>query len=257
MKKLGYAMIVFWASNLLSYGASVFIDNYSFEDDVTGYGTFPVGGGLPSAWDSYDPAGVYALGGNYKGVVHPNEDFFVTKAVGVGEDSEVPMGANVPHGVNAALTWLNGPQSGEAAGIRQVLGTDLTANTRYTMQVSVGNIGSGTGSNMVYYDLEGFPGYSVELWAGGVMIGRDYNTLVVPEREWRTSEVVFDSGMVVAPGQALEIRLVNLDLPNPTGRAIEVDFDNVRLEATSIPEASGLVLLLLAGSTMLFSRGRK
>ncbi|MEK6236955.1 MAG: PEP-CTERM sorting domain-containing protein, partial [Planctomycetales bacterium] len=44
-------------------------------------------------------------------------------------------------------------------------------------------------------------------------------------------------------GQALEIRLFNLnqmDLPDP---GIEVDFDDVRLDATPIPEPSSWLLL--------------
>ena len=74
-----------------------------------------------------------------------------------------------------------GPLTG---GLNQVLGTDLAPDAVYTLTVKVGNP-----FKVDYAAANTFPGYRVQLWAGGVLLAEDANTLPVPQGEWVTSTV--------------------------------------------------------------------
>jgi hypothetical protein len=119
--------------------------------------------------------------------------------------------------------------------------------------VGIGNIASGTslpgssGGAGVFYNLNGFPGYRIDLLAGGSVIASDNNSIgnLIPEGEFRTSTLIFD-----APfnhpliGQNLGIRLVNLNQPGTIQAPnIEVDFDDVRLLAVAVPEPATWMLI--------------
>ena len=146
----------------------------------------------------------------------------------------------------------------------QTLSDTLAANTLYTLRVLVGNIASGVSVDTTYFNLDGFPGYRIDLLAGGSVLASDNNSLAgaIPEGEFRESTVSYLSGGSVTPGQALGIRLVNLNVVDPLfpGADWEVDFDNVRLEAgsASVPEphqwAAALLAMLFAG---LFIRPKR
>ncbi|MGQ0627465.1 MAG: GC-type dockerin domain-anchored protein [Phycisphaerales bacterium] len=207
-------------------GEPVAVVNHSFEANVIPVNTFAAL--IPQGWQGYDPSGIIDQGIDALGVIRPtNISFF-------------PTGAT--HGEHAALVFLAGDIGGGEAGLAQTVAATLGANVRYTLRVDVGNIASGTSvpPNFVqFFNLNGFPGYRVDLLAGGVVIAQDNNTLAgsIPEGEWRESVVRF-----TAPaghprlGTPLRIRLVNL---NQQGTAqapgIEVDFDNVRLDASPVP----------------------
>ena len=91
-----------------------------------------------------------------------------------------------------------------------------------------------------FYSLTGFPGYSIQLFAGGTVLAQDNNTLAPAEGTFALSTVQFTSGGADAGfGQALTIRLLNLNLPNS---GIEVNFDDVQLTAIAIPEPSTYAL---------------
>ncbi len=108
---------------------------------------------------------------------------------------------------------------------------------RYTLRVQVGNIASGFGAPPFdqFYDLDGFPGYRVQLLAGGVLLAEDDNTLfgLIPEGEFRLSTVTAEVGPDhPALGQAIEIRLLSRnEAQSAEDPGIEVDFDDVRLDA--------------------------
>lgn len=53
----------------------------------------------------------------------------------------------------------------------------MQANTAYTLQVGVGNIGSGTALDGQVFNISGFPGYRVDLLAGGAVIASDNHSL--------------------------------------------------------------------------------
>ncbi len=116
-------------------------------------------------------------------------------------------------------------------------GTPLLPFRTYTLRVEVGNIASGQALSGEFFDLSGFPGYRIDLLAGGTSIASDPSTLSasIPEGEFATSVVTFSA----MPGDLrlgldLGIRLVNLNQVDPLAPAadLEVDFDDVRLRFT-------------------------
>jgi len=207
------------------------IANPGFEDLLS------AGTGLDGDYDyATDPAGGYDYawplpnwgyyGQDYCGMFNPKSDAFT-----VG----VPGGQCVGF-VEADTRADPGPLTG---GLTQVLGTDLAAKTAYTLAVKVGNP-----FKVDYTAANTFPGYRVQLWAGGTLLAEDANTLPVPQGEWVTSTVVYSSGASVAPGQKLEIRLVNMGIsPGGTRQDHYVMYDDVQLTATP-PPPTALILVV-------------
>ncbi|NOT00033.1 MAG: hypothetical protein HOP29_05350 [Phycisphaerales bacterium] len=233
-------------------GESIAIANPGFEIDLVDPGCFPVF--TPNLWTAYDPNGLLG-GGEFVGVVNPTgTPFFVSGA---------------PEGSNAALTFLSTEFEAGPVGITQVLGDVLQANTTYTLSVQVGNIASGTGlppcDVFGFFDLDGFPGYQVQLLAGGVVIAQDDNSLAgaIPEAEFRLTTVQTTiGGGHPQLGQPLEVRLINLNMiDTPADPGIEVDFDDVRLSAQpagpSLPTAGewsaliALAIMCAAGTALI------
>lgn len=189
----------------------------------------------------YDPGFIINQNANSVGVIRPDvpQLFF-------------PTGA--PEGVNAALVFLAGPQSAEA-GLRQTLTSTLQANRRYRCSVQVGNIASGTSlpgsadGGGVFYNLDGFPGYRIDVLAGASVIASDNNSIgaTIPEGEWREARFYFDvTNSHPQLGQTLGIRVVNLKFPGSTNAPnIEVDFDDVRLITGPIPVAATLSIAVV------------
>lgn len=221
--------------------ADLAIANAGFEAQGTPPGAFLVG--LPSGWSLYDPGGIVDQSANAVGRIRPlpGTEYFP---------------AGTPEGDQAALVYLGGPLDHEA-GLEQVLAATLQPLTRYTLQVGIGNIASGTslpGSSDgggLFYDLSGFPGYRIELRAGTQLLAADTNGVAPAEGAFLTAQLNFETGAThAALGQALAIRLVNLD-----GPGIEVDFDDVRLSAVPVPEPAPW-LLGIAGALSLFARRR-
>lgn len=235
-----------------SRAASITILNAGFEADTLPNGnpipdnTFRVDAGTPSNWTVYDPNGIIDGGNNSVGLINPtNSTFF-------------PGGA--PEGSLAAIVYLDGQQGNGEAGIQQTLSATLDLNMVYTLQVDVGNIASGMGSASSadggnnFYNLNGFPGYRIDLLAGDVVLGSDTGASI-GEGSWVTRSVVVNVGASHAQaGEALSIRLVNLNQSDSPDPGIEVDFDNVRLDA--VPEPTSTMLLGLAGLACLCRRGR-
>lgn len=216
----------------------VFIQNHGFEEWVAAPNTFPVGADKHPGWLPYNPDGINLNYSNVAlGVLNPTGSTYF------------PGGA--PEGNNVGLTWLDDGAVQSDFGLRQELGTNLQPNTHYTLQVEVGNIASGTGSGDFaiygFFNLAGFPGYAVQLLAGGALLAEDNNSLggLIGEGVFGTSLVEFTTGSSVTPGQALEIRLINLNnLGTAEAPGIEVDFDNVRLDATPVPLPASLWLFV-------------
>jgi hypothetical protein len=135
----------------------------------------------------------------------------------------IPDGDNVAYG-------------GSGGSLSQILDVSLQAGQLYTLEVEVGARGDGTP----------FPGYAVQLLAGGVVLAEESSLAPAPGT-FETSVVTYlapaDDPML---GSLLEVRLVS--------NGIQTNFDNVRLDA--IPEPGTLALLglglgLLAGGRRL------
>ena len=205
--------------------------------------------GAPPGWNLYDPNNVTSNGdgptyfiGTLRPASAPNPTQFFT------------AGATEGQRVGIAFNFANSGGAGEY-GFVQTLAATLQANSIYTLNVDIGNIGSGTAVNGDFFNLSGFPGYRVDLLAGGSVIAQDINSIggTIPNATFATSTLTFQTGATHALlNQSLGIRLVNLntiDFTNPTTQAadLEVDFDNVRFSSvTAVPEPSSLMLFSVA-----------
>lgn len=200
------------------------IENPGFEANAAPAGGYAIL--VPDGWTLHDPNHIVDQNADAVGAVNPTGSTFF------------PGGS--PEGLNAALIYLAGDRGGGEVGLRQTLQARLSPRTRYTLRVEVGNIASGFGPpGNTYYNLDGFPGYRIDVFAGSTLVVRDNNTLAasIPEGEFRTSTLVADIGDV-HPGlnEPLSIWLVNLNQAGPAqSPGIEVDFDHVRLFASALP----------------------
>jgi PA14 domain len=167
--------------------------NPSFESQALGDGAW-IDGTL-SGW---------TVGGTFAGPQNWLDPDFA------GATDRDPILSSVPDGQNSAFS--RGPT------ISQTLTTTLAANTQYLLQVNVGHRANGA-----------FPGYRVQLWAGGVLLAEDNNSLPVGLGQFVTSTVSYTTDSTPAQfGQPLQIRLVAPGVTDPTGFTQAV-FDNVRL----------------------------
>jgi hypothetical protein len=245
----GSAIVISLITQTVAQSQPLPIVNAGFESNAIPSGAFAVL--VPQGWSSYDPGFIINQNANSVGVIRPDvpQSFF-------------PAGA--PEGVNAALVFLAGPQNA-VAGLQQILTATLQANTRYRCSVQVGNIASGTslpgsadGGN-VFYNLDGFPGYRIDILAGTSVIASDNNSIgaTIPEGEFQETRFYFDATNGHPQlGQNLGIRLVNLKTPGTTEVPnIEVDFDDVRLTAGPIPGPAELSIALVGDSPALSVAG--
>jgi hypothetical protein len=232
------------SASVSTFAAPVTILNHGFEDPYFGGNlppqyagdvpptAFPVGA-APSGWSPYGAVGAPA----YIGVLNP------------GVMAEEPLATGFPDGApegdNVVLTFFDGHQGGAEFGVQQTLTATLQLRTRYTLSVEVGNIASGISAVQPYasfgfFDLRGFPGYRIDLLAGTTVIASDNDSLLPDEGEFLTStfDVIIGNGHD-DEGESLTIRLVNLndqDINDPV-IDLEVDFDDVRLDATPLASA--------------------
>lgn len=213
----------------------VAVANAGFEDTSgqTVFNEFTFG--TPAGWQLHDPNNITGDPDVFTGTLLPNGvDFFNSVA---------------PEGDRVALLFNRGQRDQGEYGYVQTLSETLQANTRYTLNVAVGNIASGFAESSEFFDLSGFPGYRIDLLAGDVVIASDLDSLSIAEGEFLISELVFDTGATNAQlGEALGIRLVNLNV-TPDNLAdipdLEVDFDDVSLDATAlaVSEPGSMALL--------------
>lgn len=162
---------------------------------------------------------VLADGGFMWGVT----DWTVMGSAGVFNPTVAQFLLEAPEGQNTGFS--------NSGLLSQVLGDYLAEGTAYTLLVEIGN----------RMDTAGFPGYAVQLWAGDSLLAEDVS-MFAAEGVFDTSIVEFDA-YAGDPrlGLPLEIRLFSLGGP-------QVNFDNVRLDATPIPAPAALGLLALAAA---------
>lgn len=220
--------------------AEVPVTNPGFEDITGETPNFEFTFGPLDGWDLYDPDNI---NGEFIGTLTPVEpDPVGDPGVFINFPDGAAEGQRVGIAFLSRANYDNGAQ-GEF-GMQQTLGDALQPFTRYTLSVEIGNIASGQSQSFGFFNLAGFPGYRVELLAGGVPIAADHNTLAgtIDDGDFATSTFDFttaDSLVVEGQeriGQTLGIRVVNLNVPDltdavTTAADLEVDFDDVRLTA--------------------------
>ena len=217
---------------LANHAHAVTLINPSFED-ITGESivnefTF----GPLNGWDLYDPGNITSGGDGptyYIGTLTPDVPDFFTNGAADGQR------------VGIAFNFFGSGGQGEY-GLQQTLAEPLEQNAEYVLSVDIGNIASGTAQSGQFFNLDGFPGYRVEVLADGVPLGQDNNSLAgtIPEGEFATTHVFFTTGSI--PVNEYQIRLVNLNQIDPLfpNADLEVDFDNVQLEQVVIDDFGDL-----------------
>ncbi len=253
--KIAHLLPLFFAlvGTSASHTAPLTVVNAGFEDISGETPSNEFTFGPLNGWALYEEAGLDTSGGN-------GPDFFIgtlTPQLNAdtpepGDFSFFPGGASEGNRVGIAFNFAGRTDTGGGLeyGLSQILGDTLLANRQYTLQIDIGNIASGTASNGSFFNLDGFPGYRVDLMAGSTILASDNNTLAgsIAEGEFALSTVTFTTGAVHTNlGENLAIRLVNLNVTDPSapGADLEVDFDNVRLDATAVPEPAATALISL------------
>ena len=228
----GISLVVCMAFASAGPAAAIEIVNSSFEAPLLRAGVrhnIPSDGPIPG-WSLYDPNGLFVA-------ELPIAD------VGTFEEQLLDKSghrfyARAPDGGAIAYTYMI-THLGAEFGLQQALVEVITPNTRYTLEVMVGN----TPSMDERVDYTGFPGYRVELLAGSIVVASDDNSLSIAEGDFEAVllEYTASTGDPLS-GQALTVRLVNLN----RGDGIEVDFDTLTLEAETVPPADTPPPLLVA-----------
>ncbi|MFM7909208.1 MAG: PEP-CTERM exosortase interaction domain protein, partial [Microcystis sp.] len=185
------------------------VANNSFENPVitapSGFTT--VSSGTSNNWTF--------TGGSNQGFANPT----IGQNAGNSWYGPSPSPGIIPDGNQIA--WSNG------GTISQKLSATLQTNTIYTLTAYVGNR---LGLN--------FPGYNIQLYAGDDLLASN-NGVTPADGTFAPVTVSYTSGISVTPGQALEIRLTSL-----SGVIAQTNFDNITLDAASIPEPSAILGLL-------------
>jgi hypothetical protein len=209
-----------------------------------------------NGWGLYDPGTITSGGAGPTYFIGTLTPFEPDPGGNPGVYEFFPAGAPEGQRVGIAFSFFGSGGQGEW-GMVQTLADTLQPKTRYTLRVRIGNIASGTSVGGGVFPLDGFPGYRVVLLAGGEMLAQDLNSLAgsIPDGEWAESTVEFVTGVHHDQfDENLEIRLINLNVVDPAypNSDLEVDFDDVRLDAAPVPEAVPAVsvfggVLLIAG----------
>ncbi|GAA6620979.1 hypothetical protein [Scytonema sp. NUACC26] len=212
-------------TNLLAIANSDF-DAIALNDDT--YTNRP-----PSGWNVYDPNGLLLNSDTDSsvGTFNPPKTNFFNETTG-----QLFFGNT--EGENTAYVYLTEQPGSGVVGLSQTLDAKLTANTRYTLLVDVGNP-TGIDTAETGASFEGFPGYRIELLAGDTVVATDNNTLKIAEGSFATSTVDFiasqDNPLL---GENLQLRLINLI----NGDGLEVDFDSVAIFTEEVKDSSSVFI---------------
>ncbi|MCZ8244048.1 MAG: PEP-CTERM sorting domain-containing protein [Microcystis sp. LE19-131.1A] len=167
--------------------------------------------------------GGWTFAGAQQGFFNPSLGETFSPGFGYGPSPVLPDGNQV--------AYSNG------GTISQTLSATLQTNTVYTLGVYVGRR-----QNVA------FAGYNIELLAGNTVLASN-NSVTPAAGSFGYVTVDYTSGISVTPGQALQIRL--------TSNGVQTNFDNITLDAASIPEPSAILGLLGFGLLGIASKLRQ
>lgn len=226
--------------------SNILLENSGFETPEQTNSPIPGAGFFdfetPPGWELYDPNNLIpddaSLATSFTGAWKPSAAFF----------------PSIPEGDQIGSIFLDTSGAGEV-GFAQNSVTTVKPNTTYTLSAAVLDTPDLPGAEV----FAGFPGYKLELLAGNEVIAVDNNTVAINEGDFETATVSYTSSQDdIYIGEALSLRLINLNLENNSnpggGNGIEVNFDNVQLSATSVPESQSLIGYLLLGISLISVR---
>jgi hypothetical protein len=222
--KIAFAT-AFAAAVISAHGASVLINNHSFETPAQANdGNFVATGSGTGVFNSWNY--VVQNGGSFEdfGIENPGGGAY-TGATGGG----TPGGAD---GIN--VVFLNQDNSGLFAGIFQNVGS-LQPNTEYTMTIAIGQRLDRTNGS-VEFGLYGATTGATDIWATGTALGTATQVSNTPG-SFQDFSVTFTTGAIVSNDLYVAARYTE------TGaNLIQASLDNFRLDATVIPEPSVALL---------------
>ncbi|QEG33645.1 hypothetical protein Pr1d_09090 [Bythopirellula goksoeyrii] len=170
------SLAFFCLNDSRAWAAPVQVVNAGFEDisEETPFNEFTFG--ALNGWDLYDPDTITDSGDGPTYFIGTLTPFEPDPIGNPGVFANFPAGAAEGQRVGIAFNFEGSDGQGEY-GFFQELDATLQAHTTYTLEVEIGNIDSATAMNGEFFPLEGFPGYRVELQAGGMMLEEDDNLL--------------------------------------------------------------------------------
>ena len=196
----------------------VTVNNFSFEaQSISPGGT--IGEAAPTSWTGFNVGGGGVLGNGFDyGISYANAEFT--------EPLAAPADGNNYLWVNR---WTgNGTQ---VAGVYQDVGA-LSANTTYTLTVAIGLRGdggpNGGWSPGIISLLNGTDNTGAILATGG--------GLPATPNSWQNYTASFTTGATVSGDLIVDLSVLD-------GSHIQADFDNVRLDASPVPEPGTCALL--------------
>lgn len=223
--------MAFAAAVISAHGASVLINNFSFETPAQANdGNFVATGSGTGVFNSWSY--VVQNGASF-------EDFGIENQ-GAGAYTGA-TGGGTPSGADGINTvFLNQDNSGLFAGIFQNVGS-LQANTQYTMTVAIGQRLDRTNGS-VEFGLYGATTGATNIWTTGTALSTATQVSTTPG-SFQDFSVTFTTGAIVSDNLYVAARYTET-----AADLIQASLDNFRLDATVVPEPS---VALLGGLGML------
>lgn len=168
--------------------------------------------------------------------------------VGAASGSSYPMadGVLLPPGQGTMVLAMYNQYAGVPQTATLVLSTTFAQDTVYTLSAAVGRAANA------------FDGASIALYAGETRIA--FNSLTTMSKNWTLTTLTADSSglthdaAALLVGQTLKIVLTDLGTAAPSART---DFDNVTLQAVSVPEPALVSLIAIGFFTLCLRRRRR
>lgn len=216
--------VAFAAASASVHGASVAINNHSFETPIVADGGFSASGAGTGVFNSWNY--VVQNGASFEdfGIENPKNTAYTGASAG-----GTPSGAD---GINVA--FLNQDNSGLFSGVFQNVGA-LQANTEYTMTIAIGQRLDRTNGSIEFGLYNAATG-ATNIWTSGTALATDTKVSTVAG-SFQDFTVTFTTGESVSNDLYVVARYSETN-----ANLIQASFDNVRLDATMVPEPTAALL---------------